>query len=150
MQGVSNKEDTLLLIRKIKQFTTPGDRKLLESIIRKEVYHFKEVGFDCDSVIANLWKLVQCIEQRHIISVRYIKMDRTEVVRKIQPSAVMFSEYYFYLIAYEADGESNQAKYFRADHIRSITEHRETFVTSHDFDEGDLREKISLCFRVKL
>ena len=35
-----NKEDTLLLIRKIKQFTTPNDRALLERIIKKEVYHY--------------------------------------------------------------------------------------------------------------
>jgi len=143
-----NKEDTLLLIRKIKQFTTPNDRALLERIIKKEVYHYIEVRSDCDSVIANLWKIIQCIEQRRCISIRYIKMDRTEVVRKLQPSAVMFSEYYFYLIAYESEGESKKAKYFRIDRIRSIIEHREKFVLdrSNDFDEGDLREKNQFMF----
>lgn len=75
-------------------------------------------------------------------------MDRTEVVRKLQPSAVMFSEYYFYLIAYESEGESKKAKYFRIDRIRSIIEHREKFVLdrSNDFDEGDLREKNQFMF----
>ena len=143
-----SKEDTLTLIRKIKQFTTPNDRNLLESIIKKEVFHYREVRSDCDSVIDNLWRIVQCIEQRHCISIRYIKMDRTEVIRKLHPSAVMFSEYYFYLIAYEPDGEPAKAKYYRIDRIRSIVEHREKYVLdqSNDFDEGELREKNQFMF----
>ena len=143
-----SKKDTLTLIGKIKQFTTPNDRALLESIIKKELFHYREVKSDCDSVIANLWKIVRCIEQRHCISIRYIKMDRTEVIRKLQPSAVMFSEYYFYLIAYEPEGTSKKAKYFRIDRIRSITEHREKYVLdkSNDFDEGALREKNQFMF----
>ena len=143
-----SKEDTLTLIRKIKQFTTPNDRNLLESIIKKEVFHYREVRSDCDSVIDNLWRIVQCIEQRRCISIRYIKMDRTEVIRKLHPSAVMFSEYYFYLIAYEPDGEPAKAKYYRIDRIRSIVEHREKYVLdqSNNFDEGELREKNQFMF----
>jgi len=143
-----SKEDTLTLIRKIKQFTTPNDRALLESIIKKEVFHYREVRSDCDSVIDNLWRIVQCIEQRRCISIRYIKMDRTEVIRKLHPSAVMFSEYYFYLIAYEPDGEPAKAKYYRIDRIRSIVEHREKYVLdqSNNFDEGELREKNQFMF----
>ena len=143
-----SKEDTLTLIGKIKQFTTPNDRNLLESIIKKEVFHYREVRSDCDSVIDNLWRIVQCIEQRRCISIRYIKMDRTEVIRKLHPSAVMFSEYYFYLIAYEPDGEPAKAKYYRIDRIRSIVEHREKYVLdqSNNFDEGELREKNQFMF----
>ena len=96
----------------------------------------------------NLWRIVQCIEQRRCISIRYIKMDRTEVIRKLHPSAVMFSEYYFYLIAYEPDGEPTKAKYYRIDRIRSIIEHREKFSLdkSNNFDEGELREKNQFMF----
>ncbi len=143
-----NKEETLALIRKMKQFTTPNDRTLLERIIKKEVYHYKEVRSDCDSVIAHLWKIVQCIEQKRCISIRYIKMDKTEVVRKLLPAAVMFSEYYFYLIAYEPEEAPTKAKYFRIDRIRSIVEHRERFTLnpSMDFDEGELRERNQFMF----
>ena len=75
-------------------------------------------------------------------------MDRTEVVRKLKPSAVMFSEYYFYLIAYDLEREAKKAKYFRIDRIRSIIEHREKLTNdrSNDFDEGDLREKNQFMF----
>lgn len=143
-----SKQDMLLLIGKIKKFTTPQDKAVLEKIIRKEVYHYREVRSDCDSVILNLWRIVQCIEQKRYISIRYIKMDRSEIVRKVQPVSVMFSEYYFYLIAYDLEEEPKKAKYFRVDRIRSITEHREFFAADplYDFDEGELREKNQFMF----
>lgn len=143
-----SKEDMLSIIGKLKKFTTTTDRTALESIIRKEIYHYREVRSDCGSVIDNLWRLIQCIESRNFISVRYIKMDRSEVVRKLRPSAIMFSEYYFYLIAFDADDDKGKAKYFRIDRIRSITEHRERFNSDreHNFDEGEFREKNQFMF----
>ena len=55
----------------------------------------------------------------------------------------MFSEYYFYLIAYAFDDDQYLPKFFRADRIVSMTEHQEHFTLErkYDFDEGDLREK---------
>ena len=57
-------------------------------------------------------------------------------------------EYYFYLIAYDADDETCRAKYFRVDRIVSIVTHRERFSLKreYDFDEGDLREKNQFMF----
>lgn len=143
-----SKEDMLNIISKLKKFTTANDRNLLDEIIRREIYHYHEVRSDCDSVVDNLWKLVQCMDSKKVISINYLKMDRSEVVRKLKPAAVMFSEYYFYLIAYSADDTEYKAKYFRIDRIKSIVEHREKyqFDREHSFDEGDLREKNQFMF----
>ena len=75
-------------------------------------------------------------------------MNRTEVKHKIKPVSVMFSEYYFYLIAYKADDKEYKPVYFRIDRISAITEHREAFELEkkYDFDEGDLREKNQFMF----
>mgnify|MGYP002626720520 FL=1 len=75
-------------------------------------------------------------------------MNRSEIKRKLKPVAVMFSEYYFYLIAYDANTPELNAKYFRIDRIISISESRETFELDreHDFDEGDLRQKNQFMF----
>ena len=143
-----NKEELLIILGKLKKFTTTEDRQSLESIIRKEVYHYHPVRSDCESVISNLWRLIQCIENKSSISVSYIKMDRSEVIRKLIPSAIMFSEYYFYLVAYDTDTENQIAKYFRVDRIKSITEHRERtrIDKKYYFDEGELREKNQFMF----
>ena len=143
-----SKDEVLTLIYKLKKFTTVNDREKLDNLIRKEIYHYHEVKSDCKSVIENLWKLIQAIENKQLLTITYYKMNREEVKRKIKPTSIMFSEYYFYLIAYMADDEKYKPKYFRIDRISAITEHREQFLLDkkHDFDEGDLREKNQFMF----
>lgn len=143
-----SKEDVLVLISKLKKFTTTQDREKLENLIRKEIYHYHEVKSDCKSVIDNLWKIIQAIEEKRTITITYYKMNRDEVKHKIKPASIMFSEYYFYLIAYNADDNEYKPIYFRIDRISAITEHRESFQLDrkYDFDEGNLREKNQFMF----
>lgn len=143
-----SKEEILTLISKLKKFTTVQEKESLENLIRKEVYHYHEVKSDCKSIIDNVWKIIQSIEKKHTITITYYKMNRTEVKHKIKPVSVMFSEYYFYLIAYKADDKEYKPVYFRIDRISAITEHREAFELEkkYDFDEGDLREKNQFMF----
>lgn len=143
-----SKEEILTLISKLKKFTTIHDKKQFENLIRKEIYHYHEVKSDCPSVIDNVWKIIQAIEEKRTITITYYKMNRDEVKHKIKPASIMFSEYYFYLIAYGADDTKYKPIYFRIDRISSITEHRENFhlERDYDFDEGDLREKNQFMF----
>ena len=143
-----NKEDTLKLVDKLKNFTTSNDKALLEECIIKELYHYKEVSHDCKSVIDNIWQLTKCINKHIEISVDYYKSDRTLVKRKIKPIAITFSDYYFYLIAYISNKDDWKPIYYRIDRIINITEHRSRFQLKkeHDFDEGELRNKIQYMF----
>lgn len=143
-----SKEEILTIIEKLKRVTTIQDKETLENLIRKEIYHYHEVKSDCKSVIDNLWKIIQAIEDKRTISITYYKMNRDEVKHKIKPVSIMFSEYYFYLIAYKADDTTYKPIYFRIDRISSFTEHREKFQLEkkYDFDEGNLRERNQFMF----
>ena len=143
-----SKEEVLTLIAKLKKFTTIHDKKKFENLIRKKIYHYHEVKSDCKSVIDNLWKVIQAIEEKRTITITYYKMNRDEVKHKIKPASIIFSEYYFYLIAYKADDIEYKPVYFRIDRISAIIEHRESFYLEreYDFDEGDLREKNQFMF----
>lgn len=143
-----SKDEILTIIAKLKKFTTIHDKNQFDNLIRKEIYHYHEVKSDCQSVINNVWKIIQTIEEKRTITITYYKMNRNEVKRKIKPVSIMFSEYYFYLIAYNADDVNYNPIYFRIDRISTITEHRETFhlEREYDFDEGDLREKNQFMF----
>lgn len=139
-----SKMEILEIVSKLKHFTSCNDRNMLEKIIMKEMYHYHEVGHDCKSVINNLWQLVRCIHGRTEISVRYYKITRELVERRLCPVAITFSEFYFYLIAYRCDEEDGKPLYYRVDRIIQIVEHRKQFQPDreYDFDEGDLRNKI--------
>ncbi len=139
-----SKEELLELVEKLRQFTTEEDRMLLNQLIQNELYHYQEVRHDCASVIDNLWKLTSCINEQREITIRYLKMNRHQVERRIQPVAIMFSEYYYYLIAFRTDLKEMLPLYFRVDRIVQIVEHRVTFVKErrHYFNEGELRKQI--------
>lgn len=143
-----SKMEILEIIGKLKSFTTFNDRKTLEKIIMKEMYHYNEVKHDCKSVIDNLWQLTRCIYDRIEITVSYYKITRDMVDRRIMPVAIMFSDYYFYLIAYHCDEDDWKPLYYRVDRIANIVEHRKHFEIpkEHDFDEGELRSKIQFMF----
>lgn len=143
-----SKMDVLELSAKLKNFVSYHDRGMLEQLLAKEMYHYNEVNHDCKSVIENLWQLTRCIHEKIEISVTYYKMDRKLVERRIKPIAIMFSDFYFYLIAYHSDKDDWKPLYYRVDRIVNIVEHRSRFELdkAHDFDEGELRSKIQFMF----
>ena len=124
------------------------DKGILDELLEKELYHYNEVNHDCKNVIDNIWQLTRCIHEKIEISVTYYKIDRKLVERKIKPIAIMFSDYYFYLIAYHSDKDDWKPLYYRVDRIINIVKHRSHFTIdkNHDFDEGDLRNKIQFMF----
>ena len=139
-----NHKDLSDIIKKLKMNISYRDRKKLEHLIGKELYHYTEIGFDCQSVIDNIWKIMDCIENKKVITINYYKMNRDNVNQRIKPVSIMFTDYYFYLIAYKCDSEAHiTPNYYRIDRITDITVHREKYQLSKEqnIDEGELRRK---------
>lgn len=143
-----SKTEMIEIVSKLKSFTTRADQQVFNKLINKELYHYNEVKHDCNSVIDNIWQLTGCIDNRVEISITYYRMDRKYVERKVKPIAIIFSEYYYYLIAYMSSDENYKPLYFRVDRITNIVEHRKNFELKkeHSFDEGELRNKIHFMF----
>lgn len=146
-----SKDELLELTGKLRRFTTPEDRQKLNELIRKEIYHYPEIKHDCDSVEDNLWQLVNCINEKREISIDYYRMDRKWVTHRLRPASVLFSDYYFYLIAFLTEGKTEKPYYFRIDRIRQIIVHRKKFVADTPvFDEGLLRQRSLFMWPGKL
>lgn len=147
-----SKMELLTLTDKLKRFTTAEDRQKLNDLIRKELYHYSEVKHDCESVQDNLWQLVNCIAEQREISIEYYRMDRAYVTHRLRPATVMFTDYYFYLIAFKADAAEPMPLYFRVDRIKHVTEHRKKFTAEEapGFDEGLLRQRSLFMWPGKL
>ncbi len=138
-----SKMELLALVEKMKRFSTPEDRPKLNELIRKELYHNPEIKHDCESVQDILWELINCIIEKREISIEYYRADRKWVEHRIRPASVMFTDYYFYLIAFNTEGTLDKPLYFRVDRIKNITEHRKKFtnIDAPEFDEGLLRQR---------
>lgn len=137
-----SRDELLQLTSKLKRFTTPHDSKRLGELIRKELYHYPEVKHDCASVEETLWQIITCIADKKEISIDYYKMDRSFVTHRLVPASVMFTDYYFYLIAFGVNAPEKPI-YFRIDRIKNIIEHRKNadFSKTPEFDEGLLRKR---------
>jgi len=138
-----SKDELLEIISKMKKNTTQSDRMKLETLIRKEVYQYIEVNRDCKSVIDYVWELTTHIQNKSMITIDYYKSDRKNVKYKLKPVSIIFSEYYFYLIAYKNEDKGNATQYFRIDRIFDIIVHQENFKlnANQEFDEGMLRKR---------
>ena len=147
-----SKMELLVLVEKLKHHTVVHDRTRLESLIRKEMYHYSEVKHICESVQENLWILALCIDEKKEITVEYYKMDGTYVEHRLRPASILFTDYYFYLIAFKTEKSDHQPYYFRVDRIKRITKHRDlpAHTVYPNFDEGLLRKRSLLMWPGKL
>lgn len=126
------------------EFASTKDKKRLQELVKKELYHYKPVATLCNDLIDNLYALAEVIDDKQEITITYYKMDKSRIDRRVRPLAIVFSEYYFYLIAvHEIDGEWKD-RYYRVDRITDMIKHRTHFDMEYDkrFDEGKLKNEI--------
>lgn len=147
-----SKEELLTLTNKLKAFTTANERPVLNELIRKELYHYTEIKHDCISIQETLWKLANCITEKREITIEYYRADRAQKIHRVRPASIMFTDNFFYLIAFSTEGTLDKPLYFRADRIKHITEHRKKFTSDDapEFDEGLLRQRSLFMWPGKL
>ena len=142
-----NRGDMLKIINKLKSFAVPDDRKMFNHMLERELYHYQEVGSDIPHVTDRLWQISRAIELKKEITIAYFKMDRTEIVRRIMPVSIMFSEYYFYLIAFHnTEDNVQEERFYRIDRIKAVIEHRDRTMERMEFNEGELRKLNQFMF----
>lgn len=132
------------IIDKLEGFTLTKDKKLIQDLILKEKHHYKPVGNDCKNIIDNIWSVSRAIQNQQVITILYYKMDRTIINRKVRPLSIVFSDYYFYLIASHMVEEEYVNRFYRIDRITDIIKHKENFSVEYSerLDEGKLKNEI--------
>lgn len=147
-----SRAEVVALIEKLKTFATLENRPMLAEMIRNELRHYTEVHHDCENTMDMLWQIVNCIYARREISIAYIRSDRSIVTHRVQPVSVIFTDCYFYLLAFLVEKNKGGPTYFRMDRIRRIKEHRKKcdFRDIPDFDEGLLRKRSMFMWPGKL
>ena len=94
------KDEISLIIDKIVKQCGPGqDLDLIQELLKNEKFHYIELQHK-KSFINCIWDLGQAIKDRKKVEIAYKKMDGNMVRRVIDPVGLMFSEYYFYLLAH--------------------------------------------------
>lgn len=102
---------------KFSNYVCPADRKLLTLITNNELTNYQPVKQDSKDLFETLWDIINAISNKQSIKIDYFKIDRTRVTRHLKPISITFSEFYFYLIAFD---KNENIKFYRIDRINSV------------------------------
>ncbi len=145
-------EMTDIINKLIKQCVPKESYLKVAKLIDNEKYHYMELQHK-KSYMKSLWELGEAVQKQLKIEVDYIRTDKSVVKRIILPVGIMFSEYYFYLLAH-IDGIDKE-KYFenkddvyptiyRIDRINGFKILEDHFPVPYRdrFEEGEFRKRV--------
>lgn len=151
------------LIEKLLSCCVPEENyQIVKKLILNEQHHYVEPHHKT-VFVDNMWDLGVAIKEHKIIHIGYKKLKGEEVVeRKLQPMAIMFSEFYFYLVGFIMDIDKKKAfqnpddpfpTIYRIDRIQKLEITEEKFRVQDSigrFEEGEFRKRIQFMQGGKL
>lgn len=125
----------------------PHQRSCLKNALLNESFHYIEPQHGKE-LLNILWQLTLSIQEQKIITITYGRMDGTIHDWKLEPQGLIFSEFYFYLIARIHNGKHDNPAIFRIDRIKSFIKTAEHFPVPYTerFQEGEFRKRIQFMY----
>jgi predicted DNA-binding transcriptional regulator YafY len=156
------KEEMFPIINKLMDTCNDEEKKKrLKEYVSNEMHHYEELHHK-KKLLERLGQLESAVREQRYIRIRYKKLtDSMEVVRKVKPVGVMFSEFYFYLTAYIEDIDKEKEfqnpndifpTIYRVDRLEEITVLDEHFSVPYAerFEEGEFRKRIQFMYGGRL
>jgi len=139
------------LIHSIITQVEDGDRKAIHEAIKNELHHYKPLTHN-KPLLKLIWDISFSIRKQQIIEICYERMDGKESVRQVKPVSIIFSEFYFYLVAYIDQIQYEYPAYFRVDRIKLFRLLEERFSVSEKdrFQTGELRNRAQFMYAGEL
>ncbi len=146
-----NKEEINVLLDKLIMQVTPNDQKNIKDLIQSERFSYVEPRHG-KPLMDIVWELSDYIIKSEIISYTYERQDGSKRDVTVKPVAIMFSEYYFYLIAYKVDKDNEFPINYRIDRITNLQTTKEKFKIPYrdKFDDGEFRKRVQFMYSGEL
>ena len=145
------KEEMTSITEKLLLHIHPTDRSRIEQMIRNELFHYIPLKHN-KSLLSPVWDLSENIVSQNVIEFNYIRQDGKRSTKKVKPVSIMFSEFYFYLIAFSLDGDKDFPIIYRIDRMTDIKATGEKFVVPYKdkFNDGEFRKRIQFMYSGEL
>lgn len=111
-----------------------------------------------DKFLKKMWELSGAVREQQEVTITYRRTDGVQVQRTVQPVGIMFSEFYFYLIAFLTPKDKQKVKFeiendpfptiYRIDRIKGFTVTDKHFAVPYAkrFEEGEFRKRIQFIY----
>ena len=150
------------ILKKLVDCCVPKEnKKRISKLIANEAYHYVEPHHN-KAVLKTMWELSKAVQEQCYVDITYDNKYKEPLKRKIKPVGILFSEYYFYLIAFIAEGDSEEFNktvkdyaypaIYRIDRIRRyfITDKHFPIMYANRFEEGEYRKRVQFMWPGKL
>lgn len=146
-----NKKEINHLINAVLGEINYEQAKYVKELIGNELLNFVPLKHN-SNLLSKIWDLSEFIRHKETIQINYIKTDGVQVERIINPISIIFSEYYFYLIAYFDDLAYDDPAVFRVDRIKKYVASGSDFSIpeSFRFEDGEFRKRVQFMYSGKL
>lgn len=140
------------LIDKLTHLAKKGDQTIIKQMMANEKYLYVELAHKKE-LLDKLWQLSLAIQSKKIINMHYKReFDEQASERNVKPVGIIFSEYYFYLIAYPIGKDFDYPTIYRIDRIEQFEQTSISFkVPYHErFQEGEFRKRVQFMYTGEL
>ena len=140
------------LVEKLLTQASPSDRAIAEDIIRSEYAAYVPLRHG-KKLLESLWRISLAIHRHREISFFYTRKDGLSHQRTVKPFSIMFSEYYFYVIALYDDADEGEVyRTYRIDRLTDLKETGKSFRIPHSakFHDGEFRKRVQYMYDGKL
>ena len=134
------KSEMMQILNKLVYGCVPRkNMKLVHDLISNEAYHYIEPQHH-KPFLDKMWDIGQAIQESRVIEITYSKRNGEKVTRRLEPLAIMFSEYYFYMTAFLENVDRKQfaviddsfPTIYRIDRIESLKVTKDHFHNSEN------------------
>ncbi len=150
-----------ILDKLIARCVPENNKKAIHSLIANEKYHYIAPQHN-KRLLDRMWEIGQAVQNHRVMEIQYERLKQPSlVIRRIEPVGIMFSEYYFYLVAFLQGVDKRVAfenaddlfpTIYRIDRIREFCILEEHFRVPYKdrFEEGEFRKRIQFMYGGKL
>lgn len=154
-RGFNHKEMKVLIDKLIKCCVAPSEQIDFHNQVNREFTNYIGPKHGKD-VIDTVWELEEAVHKHYMVKIEYTRKDKSNIKRTLMPVAIMYSEYYFYLIAYikstKEDNIPSEKRFptvYRVDRIASKKIYpTKTFSLNgiSTLSESDIRKRVQFMF----
>lgn len=150
-----NKDEFKAIIRKLLQLCPKAEGNEVKKAINNECFYYSELQHR-KPLIDIIWELRQAITKQQVVEFEYQRADNEMRQHKVKPVGIVFSEFYFYLLAFTKDATDKYPIIFRVDRIKKktmkITGERFTMSNSYyaRFKESDFKKRALFMYSGEL
>ena len=141
------KEELLQLMEKLVMQIAPEDKKIAQEMIRNEIFNYVPLQHG-KPLLAPIWALSQHIFRNETIAFDYVRQDGKRSRKTVKPVSILFSEFYFYCLAFDGEAAADYPIIFRIDRMSNIKPTGEKFAVPYakQFKDGEFRKRIQFMY----